>query len=158
MGFIFIFNLCCVHCLRLAFMNPIFFFFLLAALTVLPGCTKRPPANGKAHEFQTSKAGQTYQWSETEGKEFLTKMKAAYTTSETWENRAEKIRSQILRGTGLLPLPDKCPLNPILGDVRIYDGYQVQNVAFESLPGVYVTGSVYGPTNQDGKVPGILSA
>jgi len=72
--------------------------------------------------------------------------------------RAKKIREQILKGTGLEKYPNKCPLKPILGDKRVYDGYQVQNVAFESLPGVYVTASLYTPINTKGKIPGILSA
>ncbi len=43
------------------------------------------------------------------------------------------------------------------GEKRIFDGYQVQNVAFESLPGVYVTGSVYSPLELSEKPAGIVS-
>lgn len=96
-------------------------------------------------------------WTEAEGKAFLVEMRQTYTTAKTWEKRAKQIRSQILKGTGLEKYPEKCPLNPIIGEKRVFEGYNVQNIAFESLPGVYVTGSLYTPTNSKGKIPGILS-
>jgi len=96
-------------------------------------------------------------WTEAEGKAFLEKMRKTYTTAEAWKKRAKQIRAQIRIGSGLAKYPKKCPLNPVIGEKRVYDGYQVQNIAFESLPGVYVTGSLYTPTNAKGKLPGILS-
>jgi uncharacterized protein len=96
-------------------------------------------------------------WTEAEGKAFLEKMRGTYTTSEAWKKRAGQIRAQILKGAGLEKFPAKCPLNPVFGEKRVYDGYQVQNVAFESLPGVYVTGSLYMPLKVKGKIPGILN-
>lgn len=96
-------------------------------------------------------------WTEEEGNAFLQQMRESYSTSEEWETRAEMIRQQILKGTGLEQYPQKNPLNPIMGEKRVYDGYQVQNIAFESLPGVYVTGSLYLPTETNEKIPGILS-
>ncbi|WP_436414741.1 alpha/beta hydrolase family protein [Petrimonas sp.] len=98
-----------------------------------------------------------YHWTEAEGKEFLEKQRKEYTTVEDWKKRAEQIKTQILKGAGLEKFPKKGPLNPIMGDKRTYDGYQVQNVAFESLPGVYVTGSLYTPLNAAGNLPGILN-
>jgi uncharacterized protein len=96
-------------------------------------------------------------WTEAQGKAFLDQQRQTYTTAEAWEKRAKQIRSQILKGSGLTKFPEKCPLNPIIGDKRVYDGYEVRNVAFESLPGVYVTGSLYTPTDAKGTLPGILS-
>ena len=96
-------------------------------------------------------------WTEAEGKSFLDAQKLKYTTRKEWEKRAKLIKAHILKGTGLEKLPKKCPLNAIIGAKRVYDGYQVQNVAFESLPGVYVTGSLYTPTVSNGKIPGIIS-
>jgi len=96
-------------------------------------------------------------WTEAEGKAFLEKMRGTYTTSDAWKKRSAQIRAQILKGAGLEKFPKKCPLNPVFGDKRVYDGYQVQNIAFESLPGVYVTGSLYTPLNAKGKIPGILN-
>lgn len=108
-------------------------------------------------EFEKSKSGQDYQWSEEEGKKFHRQIRQNITTPEAWEKRADEIRSHILQATGLAPLPEKCPLNPIFGEIRLFDGYQVQNVAFESLPGVYVTGSLYSPTEIIKSPPGVLS-
>lgn len=96
-------------------------------------------------------------WTEEEGNAFLQEIKKNYRTSEEWKERADQIRQQILKGVDLEQFPNKNPLNPIMGEIRVYDGYQVQNVAFESLPGVYSTGSLYSPTESKGKIPGILS-
>lgn len=98
-----------------------------------------------------------YYWTEDEGKDFLDQIKHDYTTAKEWKKRSKKIRKQILDGSGLSRFPKKCPLNPVFGEIRKFDGYQVQNVAFESLPGVYVTGSIYSPLDLNGKLPGILS-
>jgi hypothetical protein len=96
-------------------------------------------------------------WTETQGKVFLEQQRKTYTTAKEWKKRAKKIRQHILNGAGLTKYPEKCPLNPIIGEKRVYDGYQVQNVAFESLPGVYVTGSLYTTTDSKGTLAGILS-
>ncbi|MEX2512796.1 MAG: acetylxylan esterase [Cyclobacteriaceae bacterium] len=96
-------------------------------------------------------------WTEEEGAQFLDKMRMDYTSANEWQKRAKAIRNQILKGTGLKKMPKKGPLNPIMGEIRKFDGYQVQNIAFESLPGVYVTGSLYTPIDAKGKIPGILS-
>lgn len=104
-----------------------------------------------------SKSGQEYQWSEAYGKKYLADIERTVTTAEAWVKRAQQIRTQILAGAGLNPLPEKCPLKPIIGDRRIFDGYTVTNLAFESLPGVYVTGSLYSPLNANGRIPAVLS-
>ncbi len=133
------------------------FLFLTTMLThsLLVSCTGE--GSEKTGEIQMSESGQAYQWSEAEGKDFLLQTRQHITTSMAWEKRANQIRTQILYATGLEPFPEKCPLNPIFGEKRTFDGYQVENVAFESLPGVYVTGSLYSPTEVKITPPGILS-
>lgn len=98
-------------------------------------------------------------FTETEAAKFLYRIRETYPTLDDWEHRADEIRSHILHGAGLEEFPVKNSLNPILGEQRVYDGYQVQNVAFESLPGVYVTGSLYTPSDVDiaETLPGVLS-
>jgi dienelactone hydrolase len=92
-----------------------------------------------------------------EAKEFMDQLKKQYTTGEAWLKRAEVIRQGILEGTGLVPFPEKTPLKPRYSAERKYDGYSVKNVAIESRPGVFVTGSLYLPENTKGKIAGILS-
>ncbi|MEI7423941.1 MAG: hypothetical protein WCK18_17700 [Prolixibacteraceae bacterium] len=96
-------------------------------------------------------------WAEDQGKAFLESQKKLYTNRQEWDKRAQLIKMHILKGVGLEKYPKKCPLNARIGAKRVYDGYQVQNVAFESLPGVFVTGSLYTPTHAKGKLPGIIS-
>ncbi|MEX2579349.1 MAG: hypothetical protein WD342_09845 [Verrucomicrobiales bacterium] len=82
---------------------------------------------------------------------------------EDWEARRSEIRDRVLLASGLLPLPEKTPLNPeIFGAVQ-RDGFKVERVYFESFPGHYVTGSLFSPTGEtesrglvDGKRPGVL--
>ena len=79
-----------------------------------------------------------------------------YSNLAEWKQRAQRVREGILRGAELWPLPKKCPLNPMVRDRRQYDGYTVENVAIESLPGVFVTGSLYRPTKGAGPFPAVM--
>jgi uncharacterized protein len=97
-------------------------------------------------------------FTEEEGAVFLSEMRQSYQTLEQWELRREMIRKRILAGSGLEQYPERTQLNPVFGEKRYYDGYYVQNAAFESLPGVFVTGSIYSPAVPgDTPLPGILS-
>ncbi len=95
-------------------------------------------------------------YTEAEGKAKLDEYGKNVKTKKDWQKRAKRIREGILKGAGLDPLPKKTDLNPIIRDKRTYDGYTVENVAFESLPGVYVTGSLYRPAEGKGPFAGIL--
>ncbi len=83
--------------------------------------------------------------SEKQAKEQLAKFAQSYSNLTEWKARAERIRKGILRGAELTPLPKKRPLKRIIHSRRRYDGYTVQNAAFESLSGVFVTGNLYRP-------------
>lgn len=80
-----------------------------------------------------------------------------FSTEGEWEAYRETVRNGILRGAGLDPLPRRSPLNPIIHSLREYDGYSVENVAFESVPGYWVTGNLYRPLSVDGKAPAVLN-
>ena len=91
-----------------------------------------------------------------EGKAHLNELLAAYPNLESWKTRRDKLRTHILKTQGLTGLT-KGPLNPIVSDRREFDGYTVQNIALETLPGVWVSGSLYKPANYEGKIPIFLS-
>lgn len=79
-----------------------------------------------------------------------------YESASAWNARAAYLREHVLASAGLLPLPEKTPLNPsIFGEVKRSD-YTVSKVYFESLPGFFVTGNLYRPIG-DGPFPAILS-
>lgn len=91
-----------------------------------------------------------------QGKAQLARFASTYKTLDEWKARAAVNREQILRGTELWPLPEKTPLNTIIRPKRTYPGYSVENVAFESFPGIFVTGSLYRPTEAKRPMPGVL--
>lgn len=74
-----------------------------------------------------------------------------------WEQRAAYLREHVLASAGLLPLPERTPLNPVVFDESTHEGYSVAKVYFESLPGFYVTGNLYRPAGA-GPFPAVLSA
>jgi dienelactone hydrolase len=77
-------------------------------------------------------------------------------TKEAWAPRAAALRTQVLISMGLHPLPKKTPLKAVIhGRVDCGD-YTVERVFFESMPGYFVTGSLYRPAKQEGKAPAVL--
>lgn len=93
-------------------------------------------------------------FTEEQGKEFLEKH--AVTTKLEWEARGQKIRQQIREGMDLKTLPAKPSSKPIIHSRREMDGYSIENVAFESMPGIYVTGNLYKPLKKQKSYAGIL--
>ncbi len=94
--------------------------------------------------------------SEDAGRHELAKLSRQILTLEQWKERAQLVREGILRGAALMPPPEKCSLNPIVHSQRTYRGYSVANVAFESLPGFFVTGNLYRPLTGRGPFPAVL--
>ena len=75
---------------------------------------------------------------------------------EEWATRAERVRRQILVTEGLWPAPTRTPLNAVIhGKVERPD-YTVEKVYFESVPGFYVSGSLYRPKGKNGRLPAVL--
>lgn len=93
-----------------------------------------------------------------EGKKHLDQLITSYPVLQDWENRKAELRKCFLEQLGLSPMPEKTPLNPIFTDIRKFDGYTVQNVGIEVIPGYYLCGSLYRPAKGKGPFPAILSA
>jgi hypothetical protein len=79
------------------------------------------------------------------GREFLTYLTSLYNDLPSWETRKKKLQSEMIDAVGLNPMPRPTGSKPIVTHKRIYQGYTVENVALEVLPGVYTMGSVYKP-------------
>lgn len=86
----------------------------------------------------------------------LARFASTFSTKEEWQARAVKNRAGILAGANLNPLPARTPLNAIIRGRQVRDGYTIENVAFESLPGFFCTGNLYRPLGQTGPFAGVL--
>ncbi|RAK00197.1 acetyl xylan esterase AXE1 [Larkinella arboricola] len=95
-------------------------------------------------------------FSEADGAKALEQCGQAYTDRASWEKRAALIRQGIRDGMKLPAKPAFAPLKPIRHSLRKMDGYTVENVAFESLPGFYITGNLYKPVGVSGKTAAVL--
>ena len=80
-----------------------------------------------------------------------------YATRAEWETHAEHLRQQILSAAGLLPLPERVPLNPQITSRIEQNGYSVEKVLLQTLPGFYLGGNLYRPVGKPGRHPGIAS-
>jgi uncharacterized protein len=93
-------------------------------------------------------------FTEAEGRDFL-EQHTPKTLAE-WQLRAQRIRNNLLEGAELKKLPPSPKSKPIVHSRRELNGYTVENVAFESLPGYFVTGNLYRPLGQKGPFAAIL--
>jgi hypothetical protein len=71
------------------------------------------------------------------------------------ENRG-LYREELFEMLGLVPRPEKTDLKAVVTGTNQSDDVIVENVHFQSRPGLYVTGNLYRPAKQDGKLPAIL--
>ncbi len=78
------------------------------------------------------------------------------TTIDAWKTHAEYVRAHVLASAGLLPMPEKTPLRPVIFDELTRADYRIAKVYFESIPGFFVTGNLYRPLG-NGPFPAILS-
>jgi dienelactone hydrolase len=78
-------------------------------------------------------------------------------TKEVWDRRAKFVREQLEVALGLWPMPDKTPLNAVIHGKMDMGDYTIEKVYFESMPGFFVTGSLYRPKGKTGRVPGVLN-
>ena len=80
-----------------------------------------------------------------------------YRTIAEWRQRADRLRKQVLSAAGLMPMPERTPLNAhVFGKIE-YKDYSIEKVYIETLPGFYLAGNLYRPVGRAGKVPGVLA-
>ncbi len=75
-----------------------------------------------------------------------------------WEQRKAELRQRVLVATGLWPLPERTPLKAVIHGKVLRDGFTVEKVYFESLPGHFVSGLLFRPEGTAiTKRPAVLS-
>lgn len=98
-----------------------------------------------------------YRWQVQEGQNTLDHLASLYHDKVSWEQRKALIRPCLYEAQQLSALPPKPLSKPIITPKRVMDGYTVENIAIEILPGLYVNGSLYKPLKIKGKIPVVLS-
>jgi sugar phosphate isomerase/epimerase len=98
-----------------------------------------------------------YRWPVEEGWAELDRIASQYKTIEEWEKRKKELKPCMLEALQLSHLPATPGSKPIITAQRKFDGYTVENIALEILPGVWINGSLYKPAKYKGRIPVILN-
>ena len=92
-----------------------------------------------------------------DGKDQLQYLGTLYSDVTSWEKRKAELKACIISTLGLSQMPPAASSKPIVTAVRKMNGYTIQNVAIETLPGLYICGSLYQPIKPKGKMPIVLN-
>jgi dienelactone hydrolase len=112
---------------------------------------KEGPGKYKLKEYEY------YRWAVTDGWKELDRIASQYHDKASWEMRKAELKPELYKALELSPLPAKPISKPIITSKRVFDGYTVENIAIEILPGLYINGSLYKPLKIKGKIPVVLS-
>lgn len=93
-----------------------------------------------------------------EGQKHLNRLLSLYPKLPDWWKRKAELQQCFLATLGLSPLPEKVNSAPIYANKRQFNGYTAENVAIESLPGVFVSGTLYRPLKGKGLFPAVMLA
>ena len=117
------------------------------AFRVLPAAAKEAPAITPYLEYQTEMA-----WRQDDERR---KEWRGIGTEQDLQAAQRRVEENLLAMLGGLP-SERTPLHPrITGKVQM-DGFRIEKLIFESLPGVYVSALVYVPEDGNDKHPAIL--
>jgi cephalosporin-C deacetylase-like acetyl esterase len=75
---------------------------------------------------------------------------------ERWERVRERRREELREMLGLLPWPERTPLNVQITGKLDKGAYIIEKIAFESLPKIYVTANLYIPKQRQGRLPAVV--
>ena len=97
-----------------------------------------------------------YRWQVADGWAELDRIASQYKNVEEWEKRKTDLKACFLETAQLSPFPASPGTVPIRAKFRKMNGYTIENLAIEILPGVWVNGSLYKPEKYKGKIPVVL--
>jgi dienelactone hydrolase len=74
-----------------------------------------------------------------------------------WQARRLALQRQILVSAGLDPLPERTPLTPQIFGRLERNGYSIEKVLLQTLPGYWLGGNLYRPLGKSGKFPAVAA-
>lgn len=75
---------------------------------------------------------------------------------DDWQAKRKLYREQLFEMLGLMPLPEKTDLKPVVTGKVEHEQFTVENIHFQSRPGLYVTANLYIPKGLEKPAPAIL--
>ena len=122
-----------------------FLLILISLIFISPAITLSKPKLRVGHAQKPNQAS-----------EELESIRQSTKDLESWKKRRDTVIKGILKGAKLSELPERKPLNPRYVKKQTHEDYTTENVAIESSPGHFVTGTLYRPTKFKGSLAGIL--
>ena len=84
-----------------------------------------------------------------DGEKMLAYLNTLYADKQTFGLRTDSLKKEVRQRLGIDAMLAQCVKSEaILSKTRKFDGYTVQNFALETLPGLYVCGSIYTPQSK----------
>jgi len=68
---------------------------------------------------------------------------------DDWKKARPRIRKEFLYTMGLDPMPERTPLNVEVTGTVTQPRFRIEKIVFQSMPGLYVTGNLYIPRDQN---------
>ncbi|MDT8303475.1 MAG: alpha/beta hydrolase family protein [Sedimentisphaerales bacterium] len=135
--------------------NPSIFMRFFCIVFVLTCCVQSIAANRAV--IGKSKADQQLaEYFRAQTKQLSERCLRDIKTLEDWENKRLIYRKQLFEMLSLDPLPKKTDLKPVITGTIEHDEFTVENIHFQSMPGLYVTANLYIPKDIEKPVPAIL--
>jgi dienelactone hydrolase len=103
-------------------------------------------------------AFQYHRRSPQEGAKHLERLRSQYTDLQQWEHHKASLQECIRKRLNLDPWPERTPLHPIYTSRVRHNGYTTENVALETMPGLFLSGTLYRPAKGKGPFPAVLLA
>lgn len=129
--------------------TPLLFFCLLSSLASAapyPEMTPDTPGNKLIDRYFTGQAREIA----------VNNGVGGITSAEDWNAKAPEYRRQLFEMLGLDPMPEKTPLQVVKTGELKGDGFIVEKLHFQSMPGLYVTANLYRPEKVEKPLPTIL--
>jgi len=138
-------------------MQPLRVTILLSAITCMIGSL------GLGQEYGTADRGQPgdemiQQYLKGEAQRIHEKFAQDIESREKWEKLRPTYKQEYLYMLGLWPMPEKTPLQATITGTLEGDGYVVDMLHYQSMPGLYVTGNLYRPSHVEAgqRLPAVL--
>jgi cephalosporin-C deacetylase-like acetyl esterase len=129
---------------------------LLCAVTLFAFAASAPVPTDDAYRQMLDSKRQVTEYLQRAATAITVKASAEMASRDTWEKARAKRLEEMRDMLGLLPWPQRTPLNVRITGTLDKGSYTIEKIAFESMPKVYVTGNLYIPKARSSPAPAII--